>query len=545
MGYRPYDPHQPRLVGYDPVLELAPDHLARFVAQVVEQTVVVKERPVGPGQPPYNPRLCISVLVYGYATGVRSSRQLQQNCEENLAYRYLVGDDVPSYHTLCTARRQCKEQLEAVWVGLFGVAEATGMERIGKIVVDTTKLRANASGESVLKAEQFAPVLAELERILAEAETVDAREAQEGHPGRTRLGKVPEKEQMRDILRRVRAQVAKEKRAAGKGAQAAAGEQEAASGNTGEAAGAATGEGAAEEEGPGEEGKVLTERMRQRVQEVAEALREAMAQGRKFMSTTDPQAEMMAGGSDHRIRECHSLEGAVDKGSGLLVAAGTTQETSDNARLEPLVAQAQQQEPVPITEVDGDSGFFDSMPIVRLEEAGIDTCIPDSSTACDLHRGQPVGTSQGRNGGEVPLEYDAEGDCFRCSQGMVLVFTKTETRDGQEVRVYQAEGDCACCPLAGKCLHNKKAKRRMVRVCEHGEQVKEILQRFDEASRRERYGQRGSLIETVWGFLRGTLGYDRWLLRGKEGVAAEGRLLRLAYQVRKVHGNRAAAAATA
>ena len=67
------------------------------------------------------------------------------------------------------------------------------------------------------------------------------------------------------------------------------------------------------------------------------------------------------------------------------------------------------------------------------------------------------------------------------------------------------------------------------------EELAAARQRFEEREHQERYRHRGEAVETVFGFVRGTLGYARWLLRGREGVAREGRLFKMAYQIRKVH----------
>src|SRR4051812_29434123 len=73
-----YHPPAPLRFGYDPERDLPPVHLARLVEQVVEATVARQKSAPGTGQPPYDPRLCIKVLLYGYATGLRSSRRLEQ-----------------------------------------------------------------------------------------------------------------------------------------------------------------------------------------------------------------------------------------------------------------------------------------------------------------------------------------------------------------------------------------------------------------------------------------------------------------------------------
>ena len=104
MSYRPYNPPSPRLIGYDPFYDLPRDHLARLVEIVVEESIGPPKGTRGPSQPAFDPRLCVKVLTYGYATGVRSSRQLEKLCDESLPYLFLTRGDTPSYRTLCSVR---------------------------------------------------------------------------------------------------------------------------------------------------------------------------------------------------------------------------------------------------------------------------------------------------------------------------------------------------------------------------------------------------------------------------------------------------------
>ena len=95
MPYRSYPAPLPLSDFRELIVELPADHLARLVEQVVEEFVVPAPRPPGKGNPPYDPRLCAKVLIYGYATGTRSSRQLERLCQENIAYLFLTRGDTP------------------------------------------------------------------------------------------------------------------------------------------------------------------------------------------------------------------------------------------------------------------------------------------------------------------------------------------------------------------------------------------------------------------------------------------------------------------
>lgn len=504
MPYRPYAPPAPLLFGYDPERDLPQDHLARLVERVVEESLTPKPRPAGSGQPPFDPRLCAKVLVYGYSTGVRSSRQLERLCQESLPYLFLTRGDAPSYRTLCSFRVQHADLIEQVWVGLFAIAQQVGIPRLGRIVVDSSKLRADASPEAVVKQDEYEVVLAELQQILKEAEEADTNDDNDP-PGSTRLDKTVSSEQMRDILRRVRKEQALKKKA----------DQQQIS----------------PPETPAR--LPLGPRMKPRLEAAIAAIKEAQQEARKQACLTDPDARMMGEGREKRIRECHSYEVAVD--NGLLVVGQSCQSPVDNPRLGVLVEAAKKQEPDGITAVDGDSGYFGSERIVALLEQGIDVCIPDTQIACDLHRHQRLGTTRQQNSGTVEFTYDKERDVYVCPQGNELAFAQSRERDDRLVRVYRAVRSCLECPLRQACGNQPNSQRRTLSVNVHQALLLAHLARFAEPAHQARYAQRGHAVETLFGRLRATLGITRWLLRGKERVAAEARLFTAALQIRKVH----------
>lgn len=534
--YRRHDPPSPLLIGYDPWRDLPFDHLARLIEQVVQETVKPPQRQPGVGQPPYDPRLCVKVLIYSYCIGVRSSRVMERHCQESLPYLYLTRGEVPSYRTLCTARKQQGEYVEAVWLGLFSIAAAVGIERLGRIAIDSTKLRANASPDAVVKQEEYAAFRQELERIQAEVARIDALEEAEGSAGQTQTGKIVPQEHMRDILRRVRYQQRQARREKQTSPAEASEPGDAATlplEDLPSAPPAATAPEAVPEAVPEAEAKAMSPHMLKQVADALKAVREAEAEGRKHLCLTDPDARMMYGERHRGLRESHSFEVAAD--NGLLVAAAATQEPGDQRRLEALVASAQEQEPQGVQAVDADSGYYSGEALIPLLRAGIDTCIPDSSTAADVHQGQPVGTTQNRSRGTVPFTYDPQADFYRCPEGNELVRDCRRRAAGQQVTVYRAVQPCTECPRRAECLTQKNAVYRNLSIAAEHELLQAARERFDDPAHRKRYHHRGEQVETVFGFLRATLGINRWWLRGKEKVATEAKLFKTAYQFRKVH----------
>jgi transposase len=278
----------------------------------------------------------------------------------------------------------------------------------------------------------------------------------------------------------------------------------------------------------------MTRQMLERVRQGLRALVEAKADERKHLALTDPDARMMPLGRERHVREGYAWEVAAD--AGLLVGVLTSTAENDTARLEPLLEAARTHEPGGVHAVDADSGYYTSDTVAALAQAGVDTCIPDPHTACDLHRGQPVGTCRAQTQGQVPFTYDAAADLYRCPEGNTLRFERQRVQKGQEVRLYRAEQPCRACPRAAACLVRANTQQRTLAVGLHHALLATLRERFAEPEHVARYHRRGDAIETIFGFLRGVLGYVRWQLRGEAKIASEGQLFAAAYQFRKVHG---------
>jgi hypothetical protein len=214
--------------------------------------------------------------------------------------------------------------------------------------------------------------------------------------------------------------------------------------------------------------------------------------------------------------------------------------STDNARLEAILAAAAAREPAGIRRVDADSGFYRGEAIGKLLQAGVDVAIPDSNTACDLHRGQPIGTTRKRTGEWAFLTWDAVTGVFRCAHNNELRPTQVREEHGQQWTVYRAHAPCTGCPFAAACLQRATARHRTVRVGQYHAELEAARQRFGEPEQQARYRHRGEAIETVFAFVEQVLGYRRWSLRGTAGVSAEAGWIGLAYQVRKVYGGWAA-----
>jgi transposase len=127
-------------------------HLARFVVEIVEQLDLKSmERAYGTsGSAPYHPALLLSVLVYGYATGVFSSRKLENATYDSVAFRFVAADEHPDHNTLNTFRKRFLKEIKGLMVQVLLIARTLGVLNLGNIALDGSKIKANASKHSAM-----------------------------------------------------------------------------------------------------------------------------------------------------------------------------------------------------------------------------------------------------------------------------------------------------------------------------------------------------------------------------------------------------------
>ncbi len=192
--YRPYFPEQDFLLPPSLREWLPEDHLSYFVSDLldqldlsqIEQHYEREER----GYPPYHPRMMTEVLVYGYCVGVFSSRRLEKRLSEDIAFRVLAAGNEPDFRTISEFRRIHLKALEGLFVQVLQLALKLGAMKLGRVAIDGTKIKANASKhkamsyERMLREEQR--LREEVKQLLAEAEQTDKDE--DKRYGRNRRG---------------------------------------------------------------------------------------------------------------------------------------------------------------------------------------------------------------------------------------------------------------------------------------------------------------------------------------------------------------------
>jgi transposase len=325
-------------------------HLARFVVEVIDglDLRVMRGSYRGSGSASYPPSLLLGILVYGYATGVFSSRKLERATDDSVAFRFIAANQHPDHDTIAAFRRRFLQEIEGLFVQVLAVAREMGVLRMGTVALDGTKIHANASRHSALSYEHAgrieAQLKAEVADLLARAEAADRADLPDGLSipdelarREERLAKLAEarakiEARARDRVERERAE--HEAKLAARDAKAEA---------TGRKPGGRPPE-------PPVEGPRPTDQI----------------------NLTDEQSRIMpvAGGG---FEPCDNAQAAVAAGSLLVVAADVSQATNDKQQLAPMVGKlaalpADLGQPETLL---ADTGYFSAANVQACGAAGI------------------------------------------------------------------------------------------------------------------------------------------------------------------------------
>src|SRR5580658_749468 len=185
--FRKYDPKQTLIL--PPNLDdwLPKDHLARIVAQVVDEhldlgPLLASYHNEAGGFPAFDPRLQLKVLLYGYCVGVASSRRMEKATFEDLATRWLAADQHPHFTTLARFRRRNLPLMDQLFHQVLDLCRDAGLVKLGRVALDGTKVKASASKHKSKSYRRVVEEEIDLKRVahdlLREAERVDEEEDQ-------------------------------------------------------------------------------------------------------------------------------------------------------------------------------------------------------------------------------------------------------------------------------------------------------------------------------------------------------------------------------
>jgi transposase len=158
------------------------DHLARVIDEVVESidTCDIENHYSYLGQKSYHPKLLLKLLFYGYAIGIRSGRKIAAACESDVAFMYLSCMYKPDFRTINDFRKNNTDIVQQLFIEVLKLCQAMNMVNIGTLVIDSTKLRANASSRLSKTKSQYEQWLHDVEQqvkeVIEQADAIDNEE---------------------------------------------------------------------------------------------------------------------------------------------------------------------------------------------------------------------------------------------------------------------------------------------------------------------------------------------------------------------------------
>src|SRR6266852_4388401 len=303
-GYRAYLPDQDLLL--PPSLRdwLPENHLVYFVSDVVDQLDLSKIHAhygdEGRGQPPYDPQLMTKLLVYSYCVGVFSSRRIQKRLQEDIAFKVLAAGNEPDFRTISDFRKIHIPTLQKLFEQVLGMALECGAIQLGRVSLDGTKLKANASKHKAMSygrmQEKQQQLTQEVRQLLEQAEAAD--EAEDRQYGSKRGDELPEELQRRET------RLAKLKQAK----------------------------------------KVLEQRARDKAAEEGQSAAEAQRakpEDKDQYNFTDPESRILKGADG--FVQGYNAQAAVEPTLLLIVGQSVTEAANDKKQLMPMVELIEQQ----------------------------------------------------------------------------------------------------------------------------------------------------------------------------------------------------------
>lgn len=185
-SFKASDRNQPFLLPPSIQDWLPKEHLARYIVDTVEQLDLSKisDQYNANGKQAYHPKVMLSLLFYGYATGVFSSRKIERATYDSIAFRYISANTHPDHDTIANFRKRFLDELSNLFLQILSIAQEMGVLKVGKVSLDGTKVKANASKHKALSYAHAIKLQeqleAEVKTLLEKAKTADSEDDNDG-----------------------------------------------------------------------------------------------------------------------------------------------------------------------------------------------------------------------------------------------------------------------------------------------------------------------------------------------------------------------------
>lgn len=473
MALRRYS-NQGEMWGPSPDLVLAPGHLARALDEIIEKLGLDRlneKYKHTPGEAAYDVRVLVKILIYAYARGITSSREMARQCEENIAFQFLIRGQSPDFRTIALFRRRKRHLLRWVFKKTVALARQMGMARLGLVAVDSVKLAADASSGKKMTEGQLNEELRRLDEYLGAVEASDQKD--DGQYGGDKRG----------------------------------------------------------DELPPE--IVGAQQRKERLEKALAVLKERQSAAKREpprdVSVVDPEAPWVKKGG--KFIRGYSGQVAADSEQQVIVGLKATALGTDSEQLNPMLQEVEKTTGQAPKQLVADSGYYTDDAVLEASKNKTDCIVPDSESAAELNNPKRR-DSEAAAYLTSRFTYDEPQDEFTCPQGKKLPFVLDHKKRGQPTKVYRC-ADCHECPFRAQCTEHASGLRSIELRVDHAE-VRKIREKLKTESGKAIYKKRKAIIEPIFGRWQHNWGIRRLRLRGLAGFSAELHLLAIAHNVTKL-----------
>ena len=351
--FKSYCPDQMLLLPPDMKQWLPEGDLAYFIMEVVEaldlSAIYSRYSSSRAGQPPYDPRMMTSLILYAYCMGIPSSRKIETATFNQIPFRVITADQHPDHDTIADFRKTHLKALAGLFVSVLQLCQKAGLVKLGHISLDGTKVKANASKHKAMSYGRMDKTIqqleAEVKQLLEEAKTVDENED-------ARYGKGKRIEELPQDLRRRQDRIAKIKEA---------------------------------KQALEDQAKTQADAKRHAIQEKEEALKKEgkLRKGKKpkvpsdepdpkaQRNFTDSESRIMKDGASKSFEQAYNCQAAADE-TQVILGTNVTQETNDKQQARPLIESVKRNTRQTPNKASLDAGYYSDDNVTYLESEEID-----------------------------------------------------------------------------------------------------------------------------------------------------------------------------
>ncbi len=488
LNIRPYNNKEQLLFPANVGDYLSQDHLAHVVDEAVEHIDInpFYKKIAKVGNPPYDPRMHIKLLFYGYATKICSSRKIDDKVQTDVAFIYLAGMQKPDFRTISDFRKNNVCELRTAFVEIVKLCHALGMTNLGTIAIDSTVMKASASNEQSYRDEELDKEQKEIEDAI-----------------QTYLDKVASVDESEDKLY-----------------------------------------------GCNYKGDELPEGLRDketRLKKLKDAAERLKVAKQKLKETEKERINLTDEDAQFQKSKGHVISGyrghiAVDDKEQVIIAADVDNDGNDSRYLPIMVDQvietlekilgcencANPQEPIKVLT---DAGYSSGKVIDTLEKEPykniVDIYMPDRGLA-EYDKFHDINSRFHRS----KFSYDRVKDCVYCPEGNELTMAGHKTNKSVMNAVYRNTKACKQCSHRAECTSSKSG--RYFLISEYQEQLNRMRSKLNTPYGQELYRKRKIIVEPVFGNMHHNLGLREFNVRKRPKVTGEFLLMCIAHNVRKI-----------